>query len=376
MQLITGREQEEAEAEKSHHNMQKTGKSFSGIHSVFAIHFLCNKRHKTTLISSASLLQANERNLLRKVIFCNKFEWFYNNLFLFILEVSFLHRVSSPFLNSSSIELIDGKWEKVSIVECAGSTHRVCLFWHFSLVSGDEIHSRLSTDINSKTIFIHCFVEFCRISGETRHSKPASLRRKETHLDAIFNGWATQKGQNRFVSSLPYCGSHYARSIELIFIWYWAKVKIFLGIGRDEVSLRCCKCISSIRSAPDRINHRVLSGANKTRKVINYMSVWCSVFWARFRRALQTSRWLWPSATVAVKLTKNSVHMRLRLRVIFIIKSRFVCGSSASASFPLRKTFPEKKKANFISFMIIVQCNRHYKHRENRNERKEKQNKN
>lgn len=112
----------------------------------------------------------------------------------------------------------------------AQAAHTVCACFDTSLVSGDEIHSRLSMDINSKTIFIHCFVE----SPAKRST--ASMWRKETHLDAIFNGWATQKGQNRFVSILPYCGSHYARSIELIFIWYWAKVKIFLGI--DEISLR------------------------------------------------------------------------------------------------------------------------------------------
>lgn len=41
MQLITGREQEEAEAEKSHHNMQKTGKSFSGIHPVCLQSIFC-----------------------------------------------------------------------------------------------------------------------------------------------------------------------------------------------------------------------------------------------------------------------------------------------------------------------------------------------
>lgn len=135
----------------------------------------------------------------------------------------------------------------------AQAAHTVCACFDTSLVSGDEIHSRLSMDINSKTIFIHCFVE----SPAKRST--ASMRRKETHLDAIFNGWATQKGQNRFVASLPYCGSHYARSIELIFIWYWAKVKIFWASTRFPFGRRFSgwKCIS-IRSAPDCINHRDL----------------------------------------------------------------------------------------------------------------------
>lgn len=262
--------------------MQKTGKSFSGIHSVFAIHFLCNKRHKTTLISSASLLQANERNLLRKVIFCNKFEWFYNNLFLFILEVSFLHRVSSPFLNSSSIELIDGKWKKCPLLS-AQAAHTVCACFDTSLsfraTRSIRDYRRTLTAKRSSFIVLSSFVE-----------SPAKRNTASTACEERNTSWCNFQWMSDTKGAKPICFQPALLWITLCTV-NWTHIYLILSESQNILGIggrcfRCCKCISSIRSAPDRINHRVLSSANKTRKVTNYMPGWCCVFWARFRRAL------------------------------------------------------------------------------------------
>lgn len=244
---------------------------------VLAIHFLCNKWYKTTLISSASLLQTNERNLLRKVIFCNKFEWFYNNLFLFILEVSFLHRVSSPFLNSSSIELIDGKWEKVSIVECAGSTHRVLVLTLLSFRATRSIRDYRWTLTAKRSSFIvlSSFVE-----SPAKRSTASMWRKK--HILMQFS--MDERHKRGKTDLLPACLivdhimhgqlNSYLFDIERKSKYFWASAWRF-PFGRR---FRCWRCIFSIRSAPDRINHRLLSSANKTRQVIKY----CWVFWGRF----------------------------------------------------------------------------------------------
>lgn len=88
-------------------------------------------------------------------------------------------------------------------------------------------------DISSQAIVFYIFFSFV-----DRHW----MWKKKTHLDAIFNGWETKRAnRNNFLHLIASCAKQsalkidFAWSIELKFIWYWKKVKIFWCIPSSWV---------------------------------------------------------------------------------------------------------------------------------------------
>lgn len=146
-----------------------------------------------------------------------------NNLFLFILLIS--AQSASPFLNSTQNKRWIDRFEMGKKCPLLGA-HGVCMFWHVSFYKTRDRSIRLSMDISSDLL------RFCLSIDSARTW--SWMWRKETHLDAIFNGWVRQKGQKticlQLSASLPLWSTlkiDSARSIGFLFIWYWAKVKIF-----------------------------------------------------------------------------------------------------------------------------------------------------
>lgn len=144
-QLIIPSEEEGAEADKkSHHNMQK---NWQIILYLFAM-FVCNKRHKTTLISSTVFVffPLRTQKLLQNVIFCNKFEWFSTICFSLSFPdfcfafAFFLWAQQSTQRTAIDWSIWNGKKCPLLGAQC------VSMFWHFSFLKDDREEIRKIID--------------------------------------------------------------------------------------------------------------------------------------------------------------------------------------------------------------------------------------
>ena len=152
-----------------------------------------------------------------------------NNLFLFILP-DFCTRLFALFeLDTHENRLIDLKWEKVSIVGCT-------VLYVLTLLLCDERQTekrsmRLSMDISSKALVSFFYFFVCRSTLNAKEKKHIlmqfSMGARQKGQEAIFYIWVPFGHLSTMQSALKI---DFTWSIELKFIWYWAKVKIFWWI--------------------------------------------------------------------------------------------------------------------------------------------------
>jgi hypothetical protein len=154
-----------------------------------------------------------------------------NNLFLFILP-DFCTRVFRLIWNRHT--RID--WSIWNGKKCPLLGARCCVCFDTSPLASRGKQKRDPWDYRwtlaaKRSSLFYFFV--CRST--------LNAKEKKTHLDAIFNGWKTKRAKSDSLLSRVPVGAKLsalkidsARSIELKFIWYWTKVKIFLCIPPDH----------------------------------------------------------------------------------------------------------------------------------------------
>lgn len=167
-----------------------------------------------------------------------------NNLFLFIL-LDFCTRVFRLIWTRHTQQIDWSIWngKKVSIVGCTV----LCMFWHFSFSTRGNKQKRDPWDYRWTLAAKRSSLFFSSVDRYW-------MRKKRNTSWCNFQWMRDKKGKKRFVYSWVECQLvllakrsalkiDFPWSIELKFIWYWTKVKIFSCIPSS--SSLCCLVIAT-----------------------------------------------------------------------------------------------------------------------------------